>query len=44
MESEGETEMSAIFLTPDKSHHGAQLTCRAEVNMQNYITLIRNYL
>ena len=24
--------MSAIFLTPDKSHHGAQLACRAEVD------------
>jgi len=37
-ESEGETMMSAIFLTPDKSHHGAQLACRAEVeNVTGYM-------
>ena len=36
VESEGDTEMSAIFITPDRKHHGAELTCRAEVSKNIY--------
>ena len=31
METAGDTVLSALFLTPERRHHGAELSCRAEV-------------